>query len=169
MSIYSMLKRVLNKRISIELKLFRSSFRISCALERVWEFYTDVNHLKIVTPKELDLNELDYTSRKFTLGTEFRIEGKILFQKREWHSVITSIRPYEYVDIMLSGPFKRWKHFHKFLYDIEQNQTEVVDEVEFELPYGLVGKMFEGFASEQLRKIFDHRRRMTIKKLVNGV
>jgi ligand-binding SRPBCC domain-containing protein len=140
------------------LKLFRSSFRISCALERVWEFYTDVHHLKIVTPKELDLNVLDYTSRKFTQGTEFRIEGKILFQKREWHSVITSISRYEYVDIMLSG-----------LYDIEQTQTEVVDEVEFELPYGLVGKMLEGFASNQLRKIFDHRRRMTIEELANGV
>jgi ligand-binding SRPBCC domain-containing protein len=73
------------------------------------------------------------------------------------------------VDIMLSGPFKRWKHVHKFLYDIEQNQTEVVDEVEFELPYGLVGKMLEGFASNKLRKIFDHRRRMTIEELANGV
>lgn len=49
------------------------------------------------------------------------------------------------------------------------NQTEVVDEVEFELPYGLVGKMLEGFASNQLRKIFDHRRRITIEELVNGV
>jgi ligand-binding SRPBCC domain-containing protein len=151
------------------LKLFRYSFRISCALEKVWEFYTDVNHLKIVTPKELDLNILDSTSRKFTQGTEFRIEGKILFQKREWHSVITSIRPYEYADIMLSGPFKRWRHVHKYYYDIEQNQTEVVDEVEFGLPYGLVGKMFEGFASYRLRKIFDHRRRMTIKELANGM
>ena len=151
------------------MKLFKSSFRISCALERVWEFYTDVHHLKVVTPKELDLNVLDYSSRKFTQGTEFRIEGKLLFQRREWHSVITSIRPYEYVDIMLSGPFKRWKHVHKFRYDIEQNQTEVVDEVEFELPYGLVGKMLEGFATNQLRKIFDHRRRITIEELVNGV
>lgn len=70
---------------------------------------------------------------------------------------------------MLSGPFKRWKHVHKFLYDIEQNQTEVVDEVEFELPYGLVGKMLEGFVTNQLRKIFDHRRRITIEELVNGV
>ena len=151
------------------MKLFRSSFRISCALERVWEFYTDVNHLKIVTPKELDLNVLDYTSRKFTQGTEFRIEGKILFQKREWHSVITSIRPYEYVDIMLYGPFKRWRHVHTYYYHIEQDLTEVVDEVEFELPYGLVGKMFEGFASYRLRKIFDHRRRMTIEELANGM
>jgi ligand-binding SRPBCC domain-containing protein len=70
---------------------------------------------------------------------------------------------------MLPGPFKRWKHVHKLLYDIEQNQTEVVDEVEFELPYGLVGKMLEGFATNQLRKIFDHRRRITIEELVNGV
>lgn len=46
--------------------------------------------------------------------------------------------------------------------------SEVDDEVEFELPYGLVGKMLRGFASNQLRKIFDHRR-MTIEKLANGL
>ena len=105
-------------------RVFRSSFRISCPLERVWKFYTNVNHLKIVTPRELDLNMHDYTSRKFTQGTEFRVEGKILFQKREWHSAITSIRPYEYVDIMLSGPFKRWRHVHKYYFDIEQNRRK---------------------------------------------
>ena len=150
------------------MKLFRSSFRINCALQRVWEFYTDVHHLKIVTPKEQDLKVLNYTSRRFIHRTEFRIEGKILFQKREWHSVITSIRPYEYADILLSGPFKAWKHVHKFLYDIEQNQTEVVDVVQFELPYALLVKIFEGFASYRLRKIFDHRRRMTVEELANG-
>jgi ligand-binding SRPBCC domain-containing protein len=67
--------------------------------------------------------------------------------------VISSIRPYDYLNIMLTGPFKKWNHVHKYYFDIEQNQTEVVDEVEFELPYGLVGKMFEGFASYRLRKI----------------
>lgn len=56
-----------------------------------------------------------------------------------------------------------------FLYDIEQNQTEVVDEVEFELPYGLVGKMLEGFATNQLRKIFDHRRRPHYKTVYEHV
>jgi hypothetical protein len=46
---------------------------------------------------------------------------------------------------------------------------EVADEVEFELPYGLVGKMFEGFASYRLRENFDDRRRMTTEELASGM
>jgi ligand-binding SRPBCC domain-containing protein len=54
-----------------------------------------------------------------------------------WHSRITSFKPYEYIDEMISGPFKKWKHLHKF-HDINGKQktttmTEVIDEVEFEL------------------------------------
>jgi ligand-binding SRPBCC domain-containing protein len=150
------------------LRLFKSDFRITSTVEKVWEFYTDVHHLNIVTPRDLDLHVLDCTSRKFVKGAEFHIEGKILFYKREWHSVITSIRPYEYVDEMLSGPFKRWKHVHKFHYDVKQNQTEVVDEVEFELPYGIIGRLLEGLVSNRLKKVFEHRKRMTIKELVKG-
>jgi ligand-binding SRPBCC domain-containing protein len=44
-------------------------------------------------------------------------------------------------------------------------QTEVADQVEFELPYGIIGKLFEGYAYNQLRKIFDHRKIATIKNL----
>src|SRR5215207_8083420 len=44
-------------------------------------------------------------------------------------------------------------------------KTEVVDQVDFELPYGILGKLFEGYAYNQLRKIFDHRKIATIKNL----
>jgi len=135
-------------------------------INRVWEFYTDINHLKIITPKEIDLQVINTTDRKFSQGTEIWIEGKILIFKRSaWRSVITFLKSYEYVDEMLAGPFKKWSHLHKFR-DLDYGQkTEVVDQVDFELPYGIVGKLFEGYAYNQLRKIFDHRKIATIKNL----
>lgn len=136
-------------------------------IDKVWGFYTDINHLTIITPRELDLVVVDTTDLKFIQGTEIWIQGKILLFKKEWHSRITLVRPYEYVDEMLSGPFKRWRHVHKFRYDVKLNQTEVTDEVEFELPYGVLGRAFEGFANNQLKKIFEHRKKATIKALEN--
>jgi ligand-binding SRPBCC domain-containing protein len=135
-------------------------------INKVWEFYTDINHLKIITPKEIDLQVINATDQKFSQGTEIWIEGKILIFKRSaWHSVITFLKSYEYVDEMLAGPFKKWSHLHKFR-DLDYGQkTEVVDQVDFELPYGIVGKLFEGYAYNQLRKIFDHRKIATIKNL----
>jgi len=69
---------------------------------------------------------------------------------------------------MLSGPLRKWRHLHKFD-DIhineDQKQTEVIDEVDFELPHSLVGKLFEGYVCKRLEKFFDYRKAATIKSL----
>jgi ligand-binding SRPBCC domain-containing protein len=135
-------------------------------INKVWDFFTDIKHLEIITPKEINLQVINTTDDKFIQGTEIWIEGKILISKRKtWHSVITFLKPYEYVDEMLSGPLKKWIHLHKF-HDLDHGQkTEVVDQIHFELPYGILGKLFEGYAYNQLRKIFDYRKKATIKNL----
>jgi ligand-binding SRPBCC domain-containing protein len=49
--------------------------------------------------------------------------------------------------------------------NIEGKQTEIIDEVEFELPYGILGKLIEGYAYKQLQNIFEYRKITTIKAL----
>ncbi len=87
----------------------------------------------------------------------------ILFTRSNWHSRITSLAPYEYVDEMLTGRFRMWKPLHGFRKI--GGKTEVIDEVDFELHYGLLGKIFESYVSSQLEKIFAHREQATIKAL----
>jgi ligand-binding SRPBCC domain-containing protein len=41
-----------------------------------------------------------------------------------WHSKVTFLKAYEYVDEMLEGQFKKWKHIHKFR-NIDGKQTEI--------------------------------------------
>ena len=144
---------------------FKHKFNVNCHIDKAWEFYTDINYLAIITPRQLDLDVLDTTDLKFIEGTEVRIQGKVLLFKKEWHSRITLVRPYEYVDEMLSGPFKIWRHLHKFRYDVQRNQTEVADEVEFELPFGALGRIFEGLTNIELKRIFEHRKKATTKEL----
>ena len=99
------------------------------------------------------------TGQKLIQGSEIWITGKIIFlRKMTWHSRITYLKLYEYVDEMLKGPFKKWRHLHRF-HDINQKQTQVIDEVDFELPYGIIGKLlFEGYAYNRLEKVFTHRK-----------
>jgi ligand-binding SRPBCC domain-containing protein len=42
---------------------------------------------------------------------------------------------------------------------------EIIDEVEFELPYSILGKLFEGYANKQLQNIFEYRKTATVKTL----
>ena len=48
---------------------------------------------------------------------------------------------------------------------MDGKQTEIIDEIEFELPYGILGKLFEGYVYKQLQKIFENRKISTIKVL----
>lgn len=76
-------------------------------IDRVWEFYTDIKHLEIITPVEIELKITSATSQKLIQGSEFWLEGKLMISRRKWHSVIKSIMPYQYLDEMLTGPFKK--------------------------------------------------------------
>ena len=146
---------------------FKHQFTVNCPVERVWEFYTDVKHLEIITPKETDLKIINFTSQNIVQGQEIWCSGKIITKIRRtvWHSKVTFLKPYEYIDEMLAGPFKKWIHSHKF-HDIDGKQTEIVDEIEFELPYGICGKLcLEGYDSKQLHKIFEYRKIATIRAL----
>ena len=151
------------------MRTLRHIFIVNNNIDRVWEFYTDIKHLEIITPKEMNLKVINSTpGQKLIQGSEFWITGKIIFlRKMTWHSRITYLKLYEYVDEMLKGPFKKWRHLHRF-HATNQKQTQVIDIVDFELPYGSIGKLlFEGYAYDRLEKIFAHRRITTIKVLEN--
>jgi ligand-binding SRPBCC domain-containing protein len=150
------------------MRVFTHTFIVNRHIDKVWSFYTAVKHLKIITPLEVDIQVIDTTSQNIVEGQEIWLTGRMIAKRRSrWHSKITSFKTYEYIDEMLESPFKKWKHRHVF-YDIDGKQTKVLDEIEFELPYGIFGKLFEGYANQQLQRIFEHRKMATIAVLENN-
>ena len=149
------------------MRTFRHSFIVKSPIEKVWHFYTDVRHLETITPKEMELKIVNTTSQNIIQGQEILGSSKI-FEKMKirrtmtWYSKITFLKKYEYIDEMLAGPFKKWRHLHKF-HSIDGKQTEIIDEIEFELPYGILGKLFEGYTYKQLQNIFGYRKIATVK------
>jgi ligand-binding SRPBCC domain-containing protein len=142
---------------------FINKFIVNEDIEKVWHFYTDIKHLEIISPKELNLKIITTTNQTITLGQESTISAKIIIP-RIWHSKIIFFQQYEYIDEMLTGPFKKWKHIHKFN-QLKENETEVIDEVEFDIPYGIFGKIISIFVHKKLKKRFEHRKDETIKYL----
>lgn len=143
---------------------FIHKFIINEDIEKVWEFYTDIRHLEIITPKKLNLKIIKTTNQKIILGQETIISAKIIIIERIWHSKITFFQQYEYIDEMVEGPFIKWKHTHKFQ-RINKNNTEIIDIVEFSLPYGIFGKIGSRFFTKLLKQLFEHRKNETIKYL----
>lgn len=147
------------------MRSFRHSFKVNADINKVWEFYTNIGHLEVITPPHMQLRLVKSTHQKLVEGSEVWLTG-ILLIRSNWHSKITSLKPYKYVDEMLTGRFRVWKHVHGFR-KIDENATEVIDEIDFQLHYGLLDRMFEGYVYSQLEKIFAHRKHATIKALEN--
>jgi ligand-binding SRPBCC domain-containing protein len=152
------------------LRTFRHSFIVKSPIGKVWHFYTNVKHLEIITPKEMDLRIINTTSQNIVQGQEIWVSSKIfetikIRRIMIWHSKITFLKQYQYIDEMLEGPFKKWRHLHEFHNIIDGKQTKITDEIEFELPYGILGKLFEGYAYKQLQNIFECRKIATVKAL----
>ena len=145
------------------MKHFKHAFIVNSNIDKVWEFYTDINHLKIITPKKMKIKILKTHSETLEEGAEAWLQAKLIVDSK-WHSKITHFIPYEYVDEMISGRFKIWKHLHKFN-KINDSSTEIIDHIDFQLHYGLLGTLFEGYVIRCLAEIFEHRKQATIDAL----
>lgn len=148
------------------MKQFRHSFVVHSDIDTVWRFYTDITHLIIITPKKMSIEILKTEDEILQRGTQVWLKAKLI-TKSEWHSQITYLKPYEYVDEMISGRFKLWTHRHRFNKLVDK-KTEVIDEIDFGLQYSLLDKLFGNYVLRQLEEIFSYREKATIAYIESG-
>jgi len=150
------------------MKSFEQSFKVNCSIDKVWKFYTDIKHLEIVTPPNLNLKVIETSDKQIVKGLRMTISGRLFLYNSKWNSIISlvDISKHMYIDEMVKGPFKKWKHVHLFS-EIGENQTVITDKIEFELPFFFLGKLMEGYVENNLKKIFEFRKIQTVSYLSN--
>jgi ligand-binding SRPBCC domain-containing protein len=86
----------------------------------------------------------------------------------EWDAYVSEFHWNEsFCDEQRRGPFKYFRHCHRIRDDA--NGTVVSDEVEYELPLGLLGDLANGLAvKRQIRALFRHRQKMLPVLLARG-
>jgi ligand-binding SRPBCC domain-containing protein len=139
---------------------------VNCSVDEVWNFYTNIKHLEIVTPPNLKLKIIETSNKQIVEGLRMTISARLALYNSKWHSKISlvNISKHEYIDEMVKGPFKKWKHVHIFS-EIGKNQTVVIDKIEYELPFFFLGKLMEGYVENSLKKIFEYRKNQTVNNL----
>ena len=133
-------------------------------LSDVFGFFEDPWNLKAITPPWLRFRVRSSTTDSVRLGTE--IEYRLTWQliPIRWRSRIAEYEEGRmFADEMLTGPYASWYHQHFF--SEVPGGVEVVDIVEYGLPFGPLGSLVHRvFVSRQLEAIFDYRRD-TIRRL----
>jgi ligand-binding SRPBCC domain-containing protein len=133
-------------------------------LEAVFDVFKNPYNLAKITPPWLGF-------RILTEGLEMRTGAEIDYEFRwmgaplRWKTEITAYDPpRSFVDEARSSPYSLWRHHHTFRRSAEG--TVVSDRVEYDLPFGPLGRLAHSLAvSRQLHTIFEYRQRAIVEML----
>lgn len=77
-----------------------------------------------------------------------------------WQTQITAVSYQKnFTDFQKKGPYKFWRHHHEFIPN--QKGVLMIDTVDYELPFGIIGEMVHRFmVKKKLAYIFDYRRQV---------
>lgn len=131
---------------------------VPVTVEKSWEFFSDPNNLKEITPPELGLEIKSEVSGEIYDGMIIIYNVNLLpYYKTQWVTEIKHVKsPYRFVDEQKIGPYKLWYHQHFF--KESDNGTLVEDVIHYSVPYGYIGKLLNRlFIARNLNYIFKYR------------
>lgn len=79
------------------------------------------------------------------------------FVRMYWETEITEVVEYQsFTDIQRVGPYSYWSHKHTF--QEVKGGIEMIDELEYSIPFGMFGRMANYlFVARQVKNIFNYR------------
>ncbi|MUH36972.1 cell division inhibitor [Zobellia amurskyensis] len=132
--------------------------------EVAWDFLSDPNNLKTITPPHMGFEILSDDDRAMFAGQIIQYTvSPFQGYKTKWVTEITHVKEGEYfVDEQRFGPYKLWHHKH-FIKSIEGG-VEMEDIIDYKIPFGILGQLAHPIlVKKQLKQIFSFREQKLIE------
>lgn len=136
---------------------FERTTRIDAPLADVFSFFSLHENLQRITPSEMRFRITKSPGDRLKEGDRIEYRLRFLGIPLRWTTLITRFRENEvFADLQERGPFRYWLHTHTFR--TVDGAVEMHDRVEYELPLGLLGRLFGAhLVARQLREVFEFR------------
>lgn len=142
--------------------------RIDAPLERVFDFFSKPENLAEITPSKLGFNILTPSPILMKKGTLIDYTIRLVGFRVRWRTLITFYDPpKKFIDEQIKGPYSFWHHTHTF--KAINGGVEMKDIVRYVIPFGVLGRLLHFlWIKNDLKKIFDYRKQVINKVLVNN-
>jgi ligand-binding SRPBCC domain-containing protein len=134
-------------------------------LEDVFSFFARAENLQSLTPNWLNFRILSVDPQLMLEGTRISYALRVHGISVRWTSEIVEWDPpHRFVDVQIRGPYKLWRHTHRF--EAESEGTRITDEVLYALPFGVLGRIAHRLmVRSDIEKIFAYRQAQIIALL----
>lgn len=140
---------------------FEKRTRIQASAARVFAFHERPDAIILLTPAWSKMRVVE-AAKSLEVGSRAVVEVGIGPVKQTIVAEHTAYEPGRmFRDVQVSGPFAKWEHTHLIEPDGE-GAAYLIDRVEYELPLGVLGRVFGGwFARMNVERLFEFRHRVT--------
>ena len=108
-------------------------------LPEVFAFFSRAENLEVLTPPWLNFRILDVTPQPVQKGTLINYSLRVHAIPLRWTSEIVEWEPpHRFIDLQLRGPYKLWRHEHRF--QARDGGTLISDTISLALPLGVLGR-----------------------------
>ncbi|WP_404305042.1 TIGR01777 family oxidoreductase [Neorhodopirellula lusitana] len=146
---------------------FTASVDLPVSIEQAFAYHERPGCLNRLIPPWESVR-LEHSDNSLQPGSRVVLKTSIAGVPVRWHARHTVYEPpHLFADIQDSGPFAYWHHRHRFESlgepsSEDQTQSRLTDDVQYQLPGGVLGKKFgSGFANSKLQSMFAYRHRVT--------
>jgi len=123
-------------------KTYTLSFKqqVSRPLLEVFYFFSRAENLEVLTPPWLNFKILEVNPQPIRQGTLIKYSLRVHGIPLRWTSEIVEWEPpHRFADLQLSGPYKLWRHEHRF--ETRDGGTLISDTINLALPLGILGEL----------------------------
>jgi ligand-binding SRPBCC domain-containing protein len=137
---------------------FRQEQRVGINREELWSFFCDPNNLQKIMPPEMEIQMIGVMNQHIHAGQIIEYQVKVpLLGRKKWVSEIKAVEDgFCFTDVQKVGPYKYWEHKH--IFEEEGEGVLLIDEIQYDLPLGIMGVLGNMWlVNRTLKKIFEYR------------